>query len=489
MTSSSSLSAFTVLIEPDPSKLDPCFTKQECPLPLEPSDFPKSMSRQAKDIPDTASRLIFEKFVSGKNVYLTINPSMAGGGPTNLLVQMRLEEDDQGGTVPPIGFFALLEYAPRQVACSPTILHDGLRSNVPDYLMDILCQRTAHWLIRQHLSRLSMMQTKLVFDYLLLKGSENSLWKDLYDVAVLRCQWILAERPDTGSMEDSPGYAINKVGEALEAMKLWTQAASVYRQGSQLTDNQEHQAMLLQHAGLALKRNQDYAEAETLYLQSIRLQLECSSSSSSTNHTFNPNAEAVSTHMQNILILYDEWSRGMRDAQGNQLNSVEFQIQVPILALLHHSGWQGNGVRQYIAMGQQFQQMGVLKSEFRNRKKALQRLHEAFTSNTSSNEGHAKFRQLLLDTRDTAVTSRMIPNGAPMQTQQTRKVDKNSARSTLRPVDSADLVKCANCYKILDSPMRCPCHTVHYCDQACQKIHWKAVHKANCPKFGNKPKK
>ncbi|KAL3924574.1 MAG: hypothetical protein SGARI_006009 [Bacillariaceae sp.] len=201
------------------------------------------------------------------------------------------------------------------------MIHDGMRRNLPDYLLDALCQRTAHWLIRQHISKLSVMETKLVFDYLLYQCSERCCWTDLYDIAVLRCKWILSKHPNTGSKEDCPGYAINKVGETLEAMKQFAQAALIYREGLSLIDEKDDQALLAQNGGLAFKRNLDYAEAEPLYLQSIRLKFE-------TTSPFNPNSESFAVPLENILILYDEWSRSLRDNRtGAMLNSVEYQVQ------------------------------------------------------------------------------------------------------------------------------------------------------------------
>lgn len=133
-----------------------------------------------------------------------------------------------------------------------------MQSNVPDYLTDISSQRITHWLIRQHLTKLSGESIRLCFDYLVTRMGETGLWKDLYDVAVLRCKWILAVRPTTGGWKDGQFGAINTIGETMEAMKDWSSAAAVYRDGSAIMENWEDEAKLKQHSGLALKWNGDY---------------------------------------------------------------------------------------------------------------------------------------------------------------------------------------------------------------------------------------
>ena len=192
--------------------------------------------------------------------------------------------------------------------------------------------------------------------------------------------------------------------------------------------------------------------------------------------TFNPNKDSLSSAFKNLLLLYDTWGRTQRDAlTGEQAMSTEWELEVPLSALLQYAGWNGDGVALFVARGQQLQKINALQSEYCSKEKAAKRLLEALLA--SANIG--TFREMLLETRNIAVTSRIIPNRA-LQAKEQRLVDKNIARDTLKSKLLFDLSRCSFCSTVLPNPKTCPCKTVRYCNQDCQRAHWKD-HKQTCP--------
>lgn len=199
-----------VLIEPDPGKLDPAYEGFDTPISLPPSSFPKDSTRQSKEILHDESRSVYQQLMKGENVHLeAIETEFEGEASVTIVYRLEPGDDE----TPPLGYYVLARH-PNENGCTVgCVNHSAMQSNVPDYLIDISSQRLTHWLVRQHLTKLSEEAIRLCFDYLVTRMGETGLWKDLYDVAVLRCKWILAVRPRTGGWKDGQFGAINTIGD------------------------------------------------------------------------------------------------------------------------------------------------------------------------------------------------------------------------------------------------------------------------------------
>ena len=90
---------------------------------------------------------------------------------------------------------------------------------------------------------------------------------------------------------------------------------------------------------------------------------------------------------------------------------------------------------------------------------------------------------MILNARNSNVSYMLLSNGDQAER---KKRDKEAARGMLQPRAFSEVRVCNNCGSQLEKVLQCPCHTVAYCDKACQVAHWKASHKAICPKFAKK---
>ena len=345
------------------AKLDSLFTPNDevQPMNFVKIPFPKSCAKQAKEISVPGSRQIFERFMNGDHFWIEVKEGEDETYPVSLAFQFGLlleDEKIQPEGQDPMGAFSVLEIDGR-TAFAPVFVEDSLSRVIPDYLLHHMCRRVTHWFARQHLSKiLSDSNRSMLFDFLVLNNAQDQEWKDVYDATVLYAMWILLQTPNAAPSKHA---VISKAGEALEAMKKWSDAALTYRDGSTIMDNNNDKAELLNNAAMAMRRNESYQEAEELYLQAIRLVV-----AGKNGQKFNPNDPTVAPKLQNIAVNYDEWARTIPIGGENR----ERDLSVTITPLLVTAGWRGGS--NIMAAGQQLRQAGGLKPSYRSKKICLQ---------------------------------------------------------------------------------------------------------------------
>ncbi|KAL3918163.1 MAG: hypothetical protein SGILL_004367, partial [Bacillariaceae sp.] len=336
------------MIQPT-AELDTFYTNEVCPVefPKMSPPFPKSCSKQARDIVQKEPRKMWEKYMNGDNFQVRIRREGKGSG----YLAFHVSDNGDG---PPLVMFAAVSVM-GAIILSPQKIDPVLQGNVPDYLVQLLINRIAHWVLRQHISKIQSTAIEaMLFEYLMAYYADMNHWQDLYDIVVLRAKWILLAGTEAGDGNLPILHeALNKVGESLEALKKYDLAAGMYQVGSTMADSRETKYQLLQHSGLAFKRDGQFKEAEKTYLQSMSVFLEDTSASK-----FDPNKL---NGFMNLLMLYAAWAHVVLDPiTGSMSKSEVFDIQAPLYALLYFAGWQGDGEPGAVYLGKNASQSGLI---------------------------------------------------------------------------------------------------------------------------------
>ena len=209
---------------------------------------------------------------------------------------------------------------------------------------------------------------------------------------------------NNGHEDEKILFKVVRVAEALEAAKRYQEAGKIYRE---ITDAAKYEqdrnapAMVLHNfAGLAFKRAQDYPNAESEYVTSLKLagpnwgsQIQMGNIGF---HFDMGDGNSVSDNLQNMLIFYEIAHRAVVCGFRNDKVHKRMQLANHILvALLYTAGYRkpGNTMFSDVKMVKVWQ--GELKPQYKDSVEALQAVVHA-TMASSIDEYHQRLKNCVL---------------------------------------------------------------------------------------------
>lgn len=310
------------------------------------------------------------------------------------------------------------------------------------------------------------------------------------DAAILGVDLLFSEGKDIDRSE-ALGSRLYGVGECLECLGRFAEAAHIYLQASEecFSGNMQKQRLCHLAAGLAFKRCGDYNKAESHYVKALHLDI---TNNCSIGQAWDVNHKETFTCLDNLMILYNQIDSCGGQGYGNQRSlshkHVEeaFIMRAVFVSLLHVAG------KVDTCSGKNFHSSEnlIIHQKYRNKTAAVSVLLAALQSGNVS-----EFRATVMKclTPETSLKAYSIPKNADSSKKQNKEA-KKAARSYRQEFDTeAVFQKCANptCrteHDLSGKLLFCPCKTVFYCNKDCQKEHWHAGHKKVCTFVGTKTK-
>ena len=250
---------------------------------------------------------------------------------------------------------------------------------------------------------------------------------------------------------------------------------------------------MLENAGLVQHKAGNFAQAEVLYLDSLRTKLEYSDEAAD---TFDPNSHSF--EMKCILENYVQWSSSLTAvvsdsdseasdegtstpaASENEIDTLAILLQ----SLLHLAGFQN----KLLPLNIDTLAGSMIRSALQSNKMAKKTLWKAFSKAAgaaSSDVDASKFRRGILKARVSG--QKQLPKIVTPEKDTTNRGEKTVEEDDDKDIESVPLSRdnwtyapCSHCGQKFEKLLECTCGRVRYCGRACQVRHWKDGHKNGC---------
>lgn len=348
-------------------------------------------------------------------------------------------------------------------------LNTSFSVGVPENQQLSLAYRVIHLFVRSHGVHIASIPASALCRYLFLKYGEKGRWKEAIDCAMIQVDISLKIGNDMIA-----AMAFNQLGEALEAVGRFSEAAQVYKETVERYCPSLKGDQLVRHhvnSGLAYKRAADYENAEKEYVASLHFlsRLSCDS--------WNLNDDLSDNIITNILVFYNEWSNEIKST--TTMYEAEM-IEVIFASLLFVAGFeaQSGGLSAHLVKtcGPKLATNG-LKSEFATKAGAKGALVSA-----TQTQNVSEFRSSLLGCVHSIFT---VETEGSRRNAKSDKDSKHHARKAIQNQSEkigASVLTCGNkeCEKSATASAQCPCGSVSFCSKECQITHWHGGHKEVC---------
>ena len=224
------------------------------------------------------------------------------------------------------------------------------------------------------------------------------------------------------------------MGKFVDAGKVYAEAAQLF----------ESKFILNLNAGLAFKRGDDCERSELRYVMAMR-------------HVTDDEEDKYLL-FQNMHENYKKWF------QLNANNSIN-EVMVAFSAMVLKAGWKIDRDRGWTRL---------LKDEYTIRRNARTRINEILVT-CDDVKG---FRESILS----CLKNRqfLVCNTGKTESQAEMKARaKRRSKDIARMDTSSPSYRCGNCDTMVKKKKQCPCGTITYCSEECQRAHWKN-HKLTC---------
>jgi hypothetical protein len=294
-----------------------------------------------------------------------------------------------------------------------------------------------------------------------------------------------------------------KYGEALEAATQYTEAAKVYldcANGSFGQDIQAPETLTRGFAALSYKRAMDYVSAEREYVGALRAagsNWKSLYADSINDNLNNMMVRRLSIHVCSTLlpsihfsvsqirqIFYEIAHRAVHSGlKTDEAHKKMERSCMLLVGLLSIAGFKCEGCTFFHTKDIVFYFQKMILSEYQRPKTALAALKKAFTAPTMD-----MYHDILFSVQNPTtmvhVTGPSDANAAQMFVNSQKKIAKSSAREHISKSSNKFLetnaYTCDACDGKFAKVKTCPCKTVNYCGEECQKNDWPR-HKKMCP--------
>ena len=232
----------------------------------------------------------------------------------------------------------------------------------------------------------------------------------------------------------------------MESMGKFIDAGEIYAEAAQLF---ESKFTLNLNAGFAFKKGNDCERAERMYVLAMRHSMD--------QHQTDPNQSKLAL-FHNMCTNYERW---LALSPGNKRI---MEVMVALNTMVNNAGWD---------IDSKLSSNSVLKDEFTIKTNALNRINKIMTA-CGDVESFREAITSCLKHRDFKIDVSGYQSQAEYKAQ-----NKRLSKTQVRKDNHSAIYKCENCRIMVHKKEQCPCGTVTYCSEACQRAHWK-IHKLTC---------
>lgn len=279
---------------------------------------------------------------------------------------------------------------------------------------------------------------------------------------------------------------ILKVADELQANKMYKEGANLYVElatDGVYTGQYVPKAVLHSYAGQAFARAMDYVSSEREYIASLR--------------EYGPNWEWTdppqndpSNVLWQMMGMYCK--AGEAFATGLFTDKANKRLNDACVVLTGLLTWAGCMTPNYPQFGQAHVVKEALKPQFRQRQAAFDAVFRDVFMAPDVTEYHNRLNSCRLS--GATFDPLWLDGSEAMFVKEQKRLSKQSARTWIQDRSGTGIFIqiCAGCKTFENDRSlkmkQCPCKTVSYCSEACQRDHWP-IHKKSCAIHAKKKKK